>query len=73
MLLVAGPEETKEPSGENVLRLIQDPFNDAESDEHLVGSSSTIAAVWCNSTGLLTILNRLRCRFVQFKLCAHFL
>jgi len=26
ILLIAGPEEGREPSGENVLRLIQDPF-----------------------------------------------
>jgi hypothetical protein len=29
-----GPEEAKEPSGEKVLRLIQDPFSDAEYGEN---------------------------------------
>jgi hypothetical protein len=33
ILVVAGPEGAKNPAGKNVLRLIQDPFNDDESGE----------------------------------------
>ena len=40
ILKVTGREEAKNLSGGNVLRLIQDPFSNAESDENCAGLSS---------------------------------
>ena len=41
---IAGLEEAKKPSGEKVLRLIRNPFSDAEFGKNLARLSNTIAA-----------------------------
>jgi hypothetical protein len=41
---IAGPEETKNPAGKEVLRLIQGPFSDAEFGKNLANLSNQFAA-----------------------------
>jgi hypothetical protein len=39
----------------------------------LLSLSAMISHYFTNPTSLVGVLNRLRCRFTQFKLCVHFL